>query len=105
MEQQFADARYEADDAGIGARDGMCPANSVNQVGTRTVHSNRPTMGSVYFRFPGLLFLLPDTGETGTADGAAKSGITLSFNVRNTKLDLLCRMPGIRYSRSRNSRS
>jgi hypothetical protein len=32
-------------------------------------------------------------------------GASLDFSVRRTKLDLLWRMPGILYSRSRNSRS
>ena len=39
------------------------------------------------------------------AGGLPYSGIALSLSRRSTKLDLLCRMPGIRYSFSRSRRS
>ena len=40
-----------------------------------------------------------------TANPHRRNGTWLCFNCRNTKLDLLCRMPGILYSRSRRKRS
>jgi hypothetical protein len=56
-------------------------------------------------RFRDLFLLVPVASPTDAAAGDADSGMALSFNVRNTKLDLLCRMPGIRYRRSRSNRS
>lgn len=49
-------------------------------------------------------FVLARVRVAGRASGGA-SGSGLSFSLRSTKLDLLWRMPGMRYRRSRSSRS
>src|SRR3954470_20379102 len=45
--QQFTDTGYQADDARVGTRHCMRPANGINQMGTGAVHSVG-TIGGVY---------------------------------------------------------
>src|SRR6185503_15678374 len=103
IEQQFGDAGNQTDDARICPRWTVRSSDGVDRTGRICLHvlvgdyTRSPWDNPwPHLRFGERFFTAVALFAAEGSPGAADNGMTLSFNVRSTKLDLLCRMPGIR---------
>ena len=101
IEQQLGDARHHADDPHLATGRLVVYTDCVGGISAVRIHPLVPfgyaLHGTVTQRLPPLAAF--------EGPGAGGSGIGVSLSVRSTNVDLLWRIPGIRYRLSRNRRS